>query len=245
MKGLFLKGRTDLQQVTRRSRLKTRQFNQVRGEQWREKQPFIQPPWCSSSDPWKVLEETELRGPTHAHTPHLALSLPVWSVVPSSYTDSRLCPTMRIFTESCWPRENSCPLCVCSLQPYVWDFPGSPEVKNLPCNAGGTDLIPGQGTKIPHAPEQLSPHTTITECSVQFSCSVVSNSLRPHGLQHARPPCPSSTPGVYSDSCSSSQWCHPTLSSSVVPFSSHSTTKEFVHPKEDPACRNWALMQPN
>ena len=56
--------------------------------------------------------------------------------------------------------------------------------------------------------------------SVQFSCSVMSNPLRPHGLQHARPPCPSPTPGVYSNSCSSSQWCHPAISSSAVPFSS-------------------------
>ena len=54
---------------------------------------------------------------------------------------------------------------------------------------------------------------------IQFSCSVVSNSLRPHGLQHARPPCPSPTPGVYSDSCPLSRWCHPAISSSVVPFS--------------------------
>ena len=56
--------------------------------------------------------------------------------------------------------------------------------------------------------------------SVQFSHSVVPGSLRPHGSQHARPPCPSPTPGVYSDSCSLSRWCHPTISSSVVPFSS-------------------------
>ena len=55
--------------------------------------------------------------------------------------------------------------------------------------------------------------------SVQFSRSVMSDSLRPHGLQHIRPPCPSPTPGVYSDSCPLSQWCHPTISSSVVPFS--------------------------
>ena len=48
----------------------------------------------------------------------------------------------------------------------------------------------------------------------------MSNSLRPHGLQHARPPCPSPTPGVYSDSWPSSRWCHPTISSSVIPFSS-------------------------
>ena len=56
--------------------------------------------------------------------------------------------------------------------------------------------------------------------SVQFSCSVVSHSLWPHGLQHARPPCPSPTPRVHSNSCPLSRWCHPTISSSVVPFSS-------------------------
>ena len=55
---------------------------------------------------------------------------------------------------------------------------------------------------------------------VQFSRSVMSDSLWPHGLQHARPPCPSPTPGVHSNSCPSSQWCHPTISSSVIPFSS-------------------------
>ena len=54
----------------------------------------------------------------------------------------------------------------------------------------------------------------------QFSHSVMSNSLQPHGLHHARPPCPSPTPGVYPNSCPLSQWCHPTISSSVVPFSS-------------------------
>ena len=55
--------------------------------------------------------------------------------------------------------------------------------------------------------------------SVQFSHSVMSDSLRPHELQHARPPCPSPTPGVHPNLCTSSQWCHPTISSSVVPFS--------------------------
>ena len=55
---------------------------------------------------------------------------------------------------------------------------------------------------------------------VQFSRSVVSDSLRPHESQHARPPCPSPTPRVHSDSQPSSQWCHPDISSSVVPFSS-------------------------
>ena len=56
--------------------------------------------------------------------------------------------------------------------------------------------------------------------SVQFNRSVVSDSLWPHESQHARTPCPSPTPGVYSNSCSSSQWCHPAISSPVVPFSS-------------------------
>ena len=56
--------------------------------------------------------------------------------------------------------------------------------------------------------------------SVQFSCSVVSSSLRPHGLKHARPPCPSPTPRVYSNPRPLSQWYHPTILSSVVPFSS-------------------------
>ena len=57
--------------------------------------------------------------------------------------------------------------------------------------------------------------------SVQFSRSVVSDSLWPHGLQHTRLPCPSPTPRAYSNSCPSSQWCHATISSSVVPFFSH------------------------
>ena len=56
--------------------------------------------------------------------------------------------------------------------------------------------------------------------SVQFSRSVVSDSLQFRGLQHTRPPCPSLTPGVYSNSCPLSRWCHPTISSSVIPFSS-------------------------
>ena len=55
---------------------------------------------------------------------------------------------------------------------------------------------------------------------VQCSGSVVSDSLQPHGLQHSRPLCPSPTPGVYPNSCPLSRWCHPTISSSVVPFSS-------------------------
>ena len=64
-------------------------------------------------------------------------------------------------------------------------------------------------------------YKTIGFSSVQFSHSVVPNSSRPHELQHARLPCPSPTPGVYPNSCLSSRWCHPAISSSVIPFSSY------------------------
>ena len=72
--------------------------------------------------------------------------------------------------------------------------------------------------------------------SVQFSCSVVSDSLRPHELQHARPPCPSPTPRLHSDSCPLSQWCHPAISSSVVAFSSC--------PQSLPASESFPMSQP-
>ena len=86
------------------------------------------------------------------------------------------------------------------------------------------------GTFIPWFPWGISsqtlpiPDTKICEysfqfSSVQFSHSVMSDSLRPHGLQHARLPCPSPTPGVYSNSCPLSRWCHLIISSSIVPFS--------------------------
>ena len=69
----------------------------------------------------------------------------------------------------------------------------------------------------------------------QFSCSVVSNSLRPCGLQHARLPCPSPTLGACSNSCQSSLWCHPTISSPVVPFSSR--------PQSIPASGSFLMSQ--
>ena len=64
------------------------------------------------------------------------------------------------------------------------------------------------------------PHGRGSWDSVQFRRSVVSDSLRPRESQHTRPPCPSPTPGVYSNSCPLSRWCHPAISSSVAPFSS-------------------------
>ena len=71
----------------------------------------------------------------------------------------------------------------------------------------------------------LTIYQTLFQCiqfsSVQFSCSVVSDSLWPHESQHTRPPCPSPTQGLYSNWRPLSRWCHPTISSSVIPFSSH------------------------
>ena len=72
--------------------------------------------------------------------------------------------------------------------------------------------------------------------SVQFSSSIVSDSLQPHEPQHARPPCPSPTPGVHTNPCPSSQWCHPTISSSVIPFSSW--------PQSFPASGYFPVSQP-
>ena len=66
---------------------------------------------------------------------------------------------------------------------------------------------------------QVDGETVRDYFSVQFSRSVVSDSLRPHELQHTRPPCPSPTPRVHPDPCPSSRWSHPTISSSVIPFS--------------------------
>ena len=72
-----------------------------------------------------------------------------------------------------------------------------------------------------HTMEQYKKSNTLGKTSVsQFSYSVMSNSSRPHGNQNAGPPCPSPTPGSCSNSCPSSQWCHPTISSSIMPFSS-------------------------
>ena len=71
-----------------------------------------------------------------------------------------------------------------------------------------------------HSTNMKEQKRILTFCSVQFSRSVVSDSLWPHEPQHARPPCLPPTPRVYSNSCPLSWWCHPTVSSSVVPFSS-------------------------
>ena len=73
---------------------------------------------------------------------------------------------------------------------------------------------------------------------LSFSCSVVSDSLQPHRLQHAKHPCPSPTPGACSNSCPSSQWFHPTISSSVTPFSS--CLRSFPAPRSFPM--SWLFL---
>ena len=77
--------------------------------------------------------------------------------------------------------------------------------------------------------------------SVQFSCSFMSDSLWPHESQHTRPPCPSPTLGVYPNSCPSSRWCHPAISSSVVPFSScpQSLPASESFSNESALCKRW------
>ena len=78
-----------------------------------------------------------------------------------------------------------------------------------------------QSNCILHAPAREQKLINLQFSSVQLSCSVMSKSLWHHGLQHTTPPYPSPTPRVYSNSCPLSRWCHPTISFSAVPFSSH------------------------
>ena len=118
-------------------------------------------------------------------------------------------------SNSLWPHGLSSP----------WNSPGqNTGVGSLSLLQG---IFPTQGSNpgLPHCRQilyQLGHQGSLKWefQSVQFSRSVMSDSLWPHGMQHARPPCPSLTPRVYSNSCPLSQWCHPTISSSVVTFSS-------------------------
>ena len=116
---------------------------------------------------------------------------------------------------------------VCTLERLtLQNLVPSTSVSCLNCQALGKleDLpfkISWRGTSFP-SPWHWGKELTLMGqfSSVQFIRSVMSDSLWPHGLQHARPPYPSPAPGIHSDSCSSSQWCHPAISFSVVPFSS-------------------------
>ena len=118
------------------------------------------------------------------------------------------------------------PMDCCPPDSSVHGFSRQEYWSGLPCPPPGE--LPTQGSnpqllQLLHC-GQILYHQATREaqryiCS-KFSRSVVSDSLRPHESQHARPPCPSPTPGVYPNSCPLSQWCHPAISSSVVPFSS-------------------------
>ena len=117
----------------------------------------------------------------------------------SSFPSTSLFPTLSIS-----PLHSSCPWS--SVKPqYLLLSPGL----HLLLNPEGPFQSTGNATPL---------FSSVS--SVQFSRSVVSDSLRPHGLQHTRPPCPPPTPGVYSNSCPLSRWCHPTISSSAISFSS-------------------------
>ena len=117
-------------------------------------------------------------------------------------------------TQSCptlchsWTVTRQAPLSMEFSRQEYWSGLLLPTPQNLP--------DPGIKPMSPASP----PLRHLESPSVQFSGSIVSNSLRPHESQHARPPCPSPTPGVYPNSCPSSRWCLPAISSSIVPFSS-------------------------
>ena len=133
----------------------------------------------------------------------------------------------------------------CTRLLHPWDFLG--KSTGVGCHFLHQGIFPTQGSNpgLPHCRQTLYHlshqgslllllcnglhYIAVNSCymwyfiiyhSVQFSCSVMSDSLRPQGLQQARLPCRSPIPGVYSNSCPLSQWCHPTILSSVVPFSS-------------------------
>ena len=98
-----------------------------------------------------------------------------------------------------------------------WPRPPVPGLKPLPHNQPISEVHSSGLQRL----ARIKPLLSVFSHSVQFSRSVLSDFLWPHGLQHARPPYPSPTPGACSNSCPSSGWCHPTISSSVIPFSSH------------------------
>ena len=123
-----------------------------------------------------------------------------------------------------WHWQHKCPphLSLCRQEPAhtctsdcISDFPFLPlSLPHVPTHG----CAPGTHGVIPRMPGSGSGENSVWLRPVQFSHSVVSDSWRPHESQHARPPCPSPTPGVHSDSRPSSQWCHPAISSSVVPL---------------------------
>ena len=124
-------------------------------------------------------------------------------------------PVWRFVTP--WTLAHQAPLSMEFSRQEYWSRMPFPSTGVLP-NPGSEPRSPAlQANSLP-SEHPGSPPNLLQ--SVHFSGSVMSNSLRPHEPQHTRPPCPSPTPAVYPDSCPLTQWCHPTISSSVVPFSS-------------------------
>ena len=113
-----------------------------------------------------------------------------------------------------------------------WDHPRM--IWDLSCSSGCPKLEGKISLSFLYIPRHISVYIHLS--SVQFNHSVVSESLRPHESQHARPPCPSPTPRVYPNSCPLSGWCHLAISSSVVPFSSC--------PQSLPASESFLMSQP-
>ena len=143
--------------------------------------------------------------------------------------------TIPFFRGSSWPRDQTQVSWIAGRSFTTWAAREAGDWTRVPCI--GKQIL-NQWTTSDVPTSKIEPHAVMWKrgacgghisipmpapdntSSVQFSHSVVSDSLRPHELQHARPPYPSPTPGVHSDSRPSSRWCHQAISSSVIPFSS-------------------------
>ena len=137
-------------------------------------------------------------------------------------------PTPRVYSNSC-PSNRWChPAFSSSVVPFSSCPQSIPASGSFPVSQlfawGGQSIgVSASASVLPintQVEKSKSKPQRDVNYSVQFSCSIVSASLLLHGLQYTRPPCPSPTPRVHSNSCPLSRWCHPTTSSSVVPFSS-------------------------
>ena len=134
--------------------------------------------------------------------------------------DAKECSNYHTIVAISYDSEDMFKVLQARLQQYVNQEHSGVQVR-FRKNRGTINIISNICCIIKKAREfQESIYICFIDFSVQFSHTVGSDILWPHGLQHSRSPCPSSTPGVYSNSCPLNQWCHPTISSSVIPFSS-------------------------
>ena len=146
-----------------------------------------------------------------------------WAAISSSRGSSRPGDQTHISCIPCTGRQILCHWANMEAYPIPEASGTFSAIKATPCLPPHPLLTTVSSQKTPSSAPWLPELFHISQPSVgsvQSSHSVVSNSLWPHGLQHARLPCPSPTPGAYSNSGLSSQWCHPTISSTVIPFSS-------------------------